>query len=317
MEPTYVSLAPLVQSTEQKGTVLVVVFQDAAGGAPVTASAPLRRSKGVAGATRDTVQRKVLSRLSFAISRAVNQAVGDVHVLGKFGAQAARSAMKGLADSVDSNYSAEEKQAAIVEAFQGVAGRFRWDGSAWVLDSAAPTVKTAFDRQLEDVPITDAADVAVLGRMLAELAAADGDFGDDERSFLETFLLADTDIDGLVAGPKLTHAELRQVSEGPVRETMLMLAWGLSFCDDELAPEEQEACRRYAQGLGISIARGKALRNAAASFVLESAFADAWAGGIADEAKREQALAAAERLGLPLPVAKRIESQYKRSHGIR
>lgn len=265
MEPTYVSIAPLVQSTEQKGAVLDVVFQDAQGGPPVSASAALRRSTGVAGATRATVQRKMLSRLSFAISRAVNQAVGDVPMLGTGAAQQARSVFQGLADKVNTNFSAEEQQAAVVEAFESVREQFRWDGAAWAYDAAG--ARSEFQQRLDDAPITERADLDVLARMLVELASADGDFGDEEREFLGTFLPGDLDLDGIIDGPALSDADLRGVSEGDVRETMLMLAWGLAFCDDELAAEEQALCRTYARGLVIAPSRRKAIRKAAEEFV--------------------------------------------------
>ncbi len=316
MKMDYASIAPLVRSSEQKGTVMQVVFQDAAGGAPVEASAPLQRGKAVASATRATAQRKLLSHLGFAISRAVNGALGDVNVLSKIAGGKARSAVQGLAASLDSKYSATEKQNAIVQAFAGVSDRFQWDGAAWVLAEASSVPRGEFSDQLDAAPIVARADLDVLARMLVEVAGADGEVGEDEREFLGTFLPPEMDVDALVDGPTLSDAELRGVSEGPVRESMLMLAWGLSFCDDELADEEQATCRRFARGLGISVARGKAMRNVAAGFVLEHVFAEAWSGGIADEERREEALAAADRLGLPRPVARRIESQYKRRHGI-
>ncbi|MCO4772215.1 MAG: TerB family tellurite resistance protein [Deltaproteobacteria bacterium] len=316
MNVDYASIAPLVSSSEQKGTVMMVVFQDAAGGDPVQASAPLQRGKDLAGATRATAQRKLLSHLGFAISRAVNSALGDVNILSKMAGSQARSAVQSLSSAIDSKYSDKEKQAAILQAFRSVADRFSWDGDAWVLSSAAAVPQGPFHEQLDSAPIHQRADLGVLARMLVELAGADGDVGEDEREFLGTFLPPDMGVDALIDGPALSDADLRSVSEGAVRESMLMLAWGLAFCDDELAKEEQETCRRFARGLGVSVARGKAMRNAAAGFVLEHGFAEAWSGGVADEALREEALSAADRLGLPRPVAQRIESQYKRRHGI-
>lgn len=312
----YDSIAPIVRSSEQRGTVMQVVFQDAAGGAPVEASAPLQRSKDLAGATRATAQRKLLSHLGFAISRAVNGALGDVNVLSKIAGGKARTAVQGLAASIDSKYSATEKQNAIVRAFRSVSDRFQWDGAAWVLAEASIVQPGEFSQQLDAAPIAERADLDVLARMLVELAGADGEVGEDERGFLGTFLPPGLVVDALIDGPVLTDAELRAVSEGPVRDSMLMLAWGLAFCDDELADEERDTCRRFARGLGISVARGKEVRNAAAGFVLEHVFAETWSVGVADEALREEAFALADRLGLPRPVARRIESQYKRRQGI-
>lgn len=312
----YDSIAPIVRSSEQRGTVMQVVFQDAAGGALVEASAPLQRSKDLAGATRATAQRKLLSHLGFAISRAVNGALGDVNVLSKIAGGKARTAVQGLAAAIDSKYSATEKQNAIVRAFRSVSDRFQWDGAAWVLAEASIVQPGEFSQQLDAAPIAERADLDVLARMLVELAGADGEVGEDERGFLGTFLPPGLVVDALIDGPVLTDAELRAVSEGPVRDSMLMLAWGLAFCDDELADEERDTCRRFARGLGISVARGKEVRNAAAGFVLEHVFAETWSVGVADEVLREEAFAIADRLGLPRPVARRIESQYKRRQGI-
>ncbi len=318
MHLDYPSIAPLVRSSDRQGSVLHVVFQDAQGGPPVQATGTLRRGTGAASATRSLVQSRLLSHLTFAISRAVSGALGD-NVVSRAGLRMARSAATDAASSSDLSFSSAEKQAATVEAFESVSSQFRWDGSAWVTDSTssrAPSQGGDFAAQLEAAPITDPADLVVLGRMLVELSGADGEIGADERTFLGTFLPADLDIDAVAAGPELTEAELSAVTAGPVRETMLMLAWGLSFCDDELADEEQAACRRFAEGLGVERPKGKALRNAAAAFVLEHAFAQAWSGGTCDEELREEAFAAAERLGLARPVAARIEARYKRRNNI-
>ena len=263
MDFNYASIAPLVSSSELSGSVLQVVFQDAQGGPSVSATGTLRTSGGVVGATRSTIQRQMLSRLSFAVTRAVSSALGD-NVVSRFGAGIARSAVQDAGRSA--TVSAEAKEAAVVEAFQSVSSQFRWDGAAWV--SAPPSAATLeFTRLLDKAPITARGDLAVLGRMLVELAGADGDIGDDERSFLASFLTGDVDVDSLAAGPPLTDAELAEVTQGPVRESMLMLAWGLSFCDDALADAEQDACRRFARGLRVAPARRKVLRSAAAEFV--------------------------------------------------
>ena len=267
MQIDYPSIAPLVRSSDQEGTVLQVVFQDAQGGPAVQATGTLRRGTGVAGATRATVQRKLLSKFSFAISRAVNDALGD-NVVSRAGLRMARSALDDAAVSVDQTYSPAEKQKAILEAFRSVADQFRWDGAAWVSDSPGGP-GGGFSAQLDAAPITEPDDLAVLGRMLVELSCADGELGQDERSFLATFLPAGTDVDELAAGPTLSVVDLSDVTEGPVRETMLMLAWGLAFCDDDLADAEKSACRRFSMGLGIPRARRKELRDAAAAFVLD------------------------------------------------
>ena len=271
MQIDYPSIAPLVRSSDQDGTVLQVVFQDASGGPAVQATGTLRRGTGVAGATRATVQRKLLSKLSFAISRAVSDSLGD-NVVSRAGLRMARSTVEDAAVKVDQRYSPAEKQKAILEAFRSVADQFRWDGAAWVTTSEPEPSggsRGAFGDQLDAAPIIEPDDLGLLGRMLVELSCADGEIGEDEREFLGTFLPADMDVDELAAGPKLSVVDLSDASEGPVRETMLMLAWGLAFCDDDLDDAEKAACRRFSMGLGIPRARRKVLREAASEFVLE------------------------------------------------
>jgi class 3 adenylate cyclase/SAM-dependent methyltransferase len=144
-------------------------------------------------------------------------------------------------------------------------------------ETSSSKAEAAFLRQLEEGPITDAADRQVTTRILVEMAGADGVLKEAERRFIGQFVEASLQtIEDILAGDPLSAEELARVSQGPVRESMLMLAWATALCDADLAEEEVERLAELAEGLDISEERAVELRGSAQLFLAEAAFSIVW-----------------------------------------
>jgi uncharacterized tellurite resistance protein B-like protein len=231
----------------------------------------------------------------------------------------AGAAVQGAVDRKGPSFSDDEKQAAVVQAFQNVASQFVWDGknSQWISASAAADLLTDFAAQLNSAPVAQKYDRGVLSRMLVETAMADGQLAEEEKTFLSGFTSAETGtIDALIDRPPLSAAELAECSSGPVRETMLMIAWGLACTDKDLAEAETRRLSELAHGLQIDEAKAQELRSFAVKFVVDQAVENAYPDGKLDTAAQAEVYLYAEQLGLDRGEAERVEIRYRKRNGL-
>jgi hypothetical protein len=191
---------------------------------------------------------------------------------------------------------------AIVDAFEAVAGSFRWDEAegAYVGVAAVPAPATSappaapaapapadggpsFADQLQAHPVTSPSDVDLLARILAAVIAGDGDVGDHERSTF-AYLVPGADLDALAALGPPGPFELARVQAGPVRETILLLAWSAAVIDAHLGNVESVVLDMIAEGLGVDADVAARLRRTAQRHVLDEARASLRAAGWDDQA---------------------------------
>ncbi|HWN67227.1 MAG TPA: hypothetical protein VNM90_06280, partial [Haliangium sp.] len=200
-----------------------------------------------------------------------------------------------------------------------VADRFVWDAaqSRYIAAQAGGEVITGFMRQLVDAPATTRYDRLVSVRMLTEIASADGQLGTDENMFLSGFITPDLGtVEELWRTPRLSNAELAETSEGPVRETMLMLAWAVAWTDEQLAPEEEARLREYATALAVPAPRMAELQSHVRNYLLDQALARAYGGGRRDPAAHAEAMAFARRLGMDDTTAERADIRFRKRNGL-
>lgn len=324
-EITYESLKSLIAREEAQGSTMLCTFRCPASQTEVEARAQMRKAPGamgrVASRAKETVKRGLFFQARSALSRAIGGLLGH-GMAGQMGRSvvhsAATEATRG-SGAAQVTFSAAEKQSAVVAAFQSVASRFAWDAdnSRWISAQLAGDVLTDFARQLEAAPVTQQYDVGVLARMLAEIANADGNIGDDEKGFLAGFVPPDAGtVDDLLATPPLSKVELEEAAAGAPRETMLMVAWALALTDEDLADEEQARLAAHAEGLGIGADRAAELKRFAQVFVVDQAVEAAYAGGQAGAEVRQQVLGLAQKIGLSADDAERVEVKYRKRTGL-
>lgn len=141
-------------------------------------------------------------------------------------------------------------QRAVVDAFRAAAF------------GAAPGAgrPTEFERQLQQAVALGAEDRKVLGRVLWDVAWADGRIASEEAAFLREYL------GGEVSVESVTGADLRRVTPA-ARETVLMIGWALALVDRELTAAEIALLEQNGADLQVPPARVQALREAARDFI--------------------------------------------------
>lgn len=285
-------------------------------GHEVEASAGLRAADTIGNRVAQSAKRSLMWSVRGAIASAVRRALGH-GMLGSMASSAARDAMSGSGTST--HFSEQDKQDAVVRAFESVSGQFAWDAQnqRYISAQAAGDVLSAFMKQLGTHPVSATYDRGVLARMLTEIAVSDGNLGDDERAFLSGFITPDLGtVESLAKAPRLSFAELAETTEGAGRDTMLMLAWGLAFTDEELAPAESARLGEYANGLGIRPERAGELQRFAQLYLLDQALGRAYAGGTRNAEAQAEAMAMAGRLGLDATEAERADIRFRKRNGL-
>lgn len=312
----YQAVQPLIAHAEQQGSTMRVVFRCPVSGQEVESSAGLRTGNSMTDRMAQSAKRSLMWSVRSAIASAVRSALGS-GILGNAAASVSRDAMSAGEDRI--RYSEDDKRDAVERAFQAVAGRFVWDTQQgrYIAAQAAGDVLTDFMRQLQAAPATTKYDRSVVARMLTEIAAADGQLGQDEHAFLAGFVTPDIGtVETLARAPRLSAAELAETSTGPVRDTMLMLAWAVALADDDLAPQEEARLAEYGHGLGIAGTRAGELKGHAQGYLLDQALARAYASGQRDPAAHAEAMELARRLGIDATLAERADIRFRKRYGL-
>ena len=317
-EVTYESIQSLIESAEQDGASMKVTFKCPVSGGTIESSAAIKKGKGIADVAKASAQKSLMYSLRRGVLGMVRSVLGG-GAFGRVGRDVANQLM-GEADKRSKEvFSEEEKNAAVVEAFNGVSSKWVHDAknNRWVLAQAAGELLSDFDKLLQKAPITQKYDRAVLARMLVEIANADGSIAAEEKEFLAGFVTADLGtVDELLAKPALSAAELSECSAGEVRDAMVMLDWAVSFTDEELAEAEVARIKTHAEGLGVEAKRADELKGIAQSYLFEQALSRIYSGGQVDAGKKGEVMTFAKNIGMDETAAERAEIRYRKRHGL-
>jgi len=165
--------------------------------------------------------------------------------------------------------------------------------------------------------VSEAVDRRLLGRLLVEVATVDGHLADEERAFVADFLdPALGTVDDLAAAPPLSTDDLAAASPGPVRETILMLAWALALSDERLAGREQERLMEVGLVFGVPGGRTMQLTDAAQELLLAQALRRVYAGGRRDDVAHAETMRFARNIGMEDAAAEDVDARYRRARGI-
>ncbi len=318
-EPTYETVAPLVDDVQTHRRTVTVRFTCRRSGESVQARATVPEGVGSAAMSRvgQSVKRSLMWSLRSSIASLVRGVFGH-GIVGRTASDlvyAATNEATRVSHQRADSLSQDEVQAGIVAAFASVRGRFVWDAERgeWVSASAAAELMSAFQRQLAQHPATHPYDRQVLARMLVEVARADGRVAAEEQTWLTELIGPDQgSLAQLAQRPPLTAAELSQTSHDDVRVSLLTTAWALALVDERFDPGERSLLERWGQGLGLRPAQVAKARDAAAGHLLDEALERMHAWGGHDAHARQELYALAARMGISRQAAEQAEAAFQR-----
>ncbi|MEQ8280884.1 MAG: hypothetical protein RMA76_35915 [Deltaproteobacteria bacterium] len=315
-EITYERIQPLIAATEQRGSSMHATFTCPVTGVSVASTASIQRGKGLVDVAKQSAKKNVMWSIRSSVARTVRSVLGS-GILGRVGTDMAREVMKNVEQGAKDSFSDDEKNAAVVQAFEAVASTFVWDPKRGQFVGASATEQSGFDAQLANAPVTEKFDRGVLARLLVEIAAADGKVDDDERAFLENFVTPDVGtVDALLTRGALSGADLGETAQGASRETMIMLAWAVAFADEELEMSETRRIVDAAQHLGVGGDRVDTLKHEAQLHLYDQALGNVYASGSQDTRAKADADAFAGRIGMSAEDIERADARYRRRHGL-
>ncbi len=311
-ELTYELVAPLVVQTDLSHGSVQVTFQCPVSGEQMRATGHITESAG--SKIKSDVKRSLWRNIRWSLSRMMYSVFG-YGVGGAIGSTVVDAA-GAAGDSRAHQPSEAELKEAILDAFRSVGNRWAWDESTqrFVSGSVFKELQTEFTVIVQTAQLAKAWDRAVLARMLAEIASADGQLAEEERELFHAFL-QEHKLDDLLERPPLSKADLEETSED-ARHVMWLLAAAMAVSDEHFADSEQKKLAFFAQGLGVAAddqTRGLEL---AKEYVLDQALESAYADGRLDKAEHQRVMQLAAKLGVGEDRAARLDARCRKRKGI-
>jgi uncharacterized tellurite resistance protein B-like protein len=313
--PSYDNVQPLAQTVDVRGRTIQVRFACPISGTTVDARYSMPRDNSMGSRVSQQMKRNLMWSLQSAVASAIRSTMGH-NMAGRVASDVARSAMTGVQQQVSSNtLSTREQSAALVEAFRTVQNQFVWDAhrNTWISQGSMNEAMSEFERLLTAAPIVHPYDRQIMARMLVEIARGDGRLSSEESTWLTEVITADLgDVHSLASRPPITPAELGSSSAGPVRKSLLVLAWAMALVDEDMATNEQALLGHYAGGLGMAHNDVETCRKAAQTYILDQAMERMFSWGGHDEYARSQLYGLAQRIGMPVEEAQQAEARHLR-----
>ena len=318
MQLNYDAIAPLIQNVQAQGRTVQVVFMCPVSQKQVRARHSMPVNNSVGSRIQQSAQRSFMYAAQNALSQVIRNIFG-YNVFGRVASDVTRQTMYATMNNSNRNLSAAEQQQAVVQAFQSVSSQFAWDArrNTFVSAAALQEALSPFDLQLQQAPIVHNYDKMILARMLVQMAMADGTISSEEETFLIGFLDPNLgSIESLRNRPPISGPEFSQVSQGSVRESMLLLVWTLALCDEDFAAQEQQLLQSFAQQLGLSSASIQKVRGAAHDYILSQALESMFGwGGNHDQYARQVLFELAQKIGVSQQEALMAEARFQRRRG--
>ena len=318
MQITYDNIAPLIQNVQVQGRTVQVLFVCPVSQTQVQARYNVPIDNGMGARIQQTAQRSFMYAAQNALSSVIRDVFG-YNLFGRVASDVARQTVSSAASNQNRNLSAAEQQNGVIKAFESVSSRFAWDPNrnSFISASALKDALSPFELQLQQAPIQHQYDRMILSRMLVEMAMADGTLSNQEESWLVDFLDPNLgSIEMLRSRPPISAAEFSQVSNGAVRESILMLVWSLAICDEDFAQQEQQLLQRFASNLGLSSSSIEKVKLASQDYILSQALEGMIGWGGHDQFARQKLFELAGKIGVSQNDALMIEARFQRRRGI-
>jgi len=315
MQPTYANITPLIVDITESGRSIQVVFQCPISGTQIPARASVSRDNSIGAQVKNSAQRSLMYAIQREVGNILRSVFGN-NTLGRTASDISRRTMYSASSQVMNGLSKKEKEEAIVKAFLSVQRKFTWDQNRqqWISSDSLRQTMSPFQQQQHAHPISHPYDITVLSRMLVEIAMADGQMTRSEREWLMMLFNPEYGtMEQIAQHPKLSSAELANTSSGGTRTTLLMLAWAVALCDEDLAQTEQIKLQEFGRGLQLSSQESVRAKQLAQSYILENAIEYIYSSALGNgNFSRQQILTVGANIGLSESEALDIEAKVKR-----
>lgn len=180
-----------------------------------------------------------------------------------------------------------ELEEVTMRGFEQISTQLAFIDNRWVGLLSHEHPSEFFERQLTAAPITETYDLEVLVRVLLEVSRSDTESREEEKAFLNEVVTDQSLIARLQKAPRITVAELAEVSSAHVKQTVLMLAWAMAYADGRLDPEEMDRLTHLCRGFMLPEHQMRELQLAAKLSLLDR-YLDAQRGKVTRAELREK-----------------------------
>lgn len=315
---SYYFIKPLIVQAERNNASMRCIFECPITGERVKSSARIRRSQELTDVAVRKTKQSLNRSFRHSIRHGILRKLG-YNMFGYFMAEMGSSVAHEVISSVQSTFTAEEQEKAMIEAFENVKSRFAWDkeNGRWVSVRAIKEQATDLAKLLYTAPISQRYDESVLARMLVEIATDDGYLAQEERAFLAHFMPSEFgSIEELAARPGLTTVELEETSQGTTRESMLMLAWTVALTDQKVESKQKARLQAFATALNIVSKQANKLKRFAQLFIIDQAIEQVYSSGQFDQAGQDEITRLAEQIALKPSEVQRAMIKYRKRNGL-
>lgn len=311
-------IEPLIVDIKEHGRSVHVVFKCPVSDFTVSSRFSVQRDRSLGSQLKKNAERSILNLIQRELSKVLRDVLGN-NAAGRMGSDIARRTMYSTSSQILNGLSNQERKDAVIAAFKKVKSQFRWntERQTWLaadMHTHLESTLSSFVVQNNNHPVSHPYDVQILSRMLVEIVMADGEMTQSEREWLIQLLNPEYGtMEQIAQFPPLTKAEFNNCSAGPVRTTMMMMAFAMSMCDERLVQEEITALETMANHLQLSTSDKYHAKFWAQTYILEQAihYISLSAYGNLQTA-RQQIVQMASRIGLSSEDALNIEAKVRR-----
>ncbi len=314
-ELKYDLVKPLVLREDMTGTTLNVIFECPVSNEQIKSSTNIAQSVG--DDVKRQLKRSVWQNMRWGLSRMMYGMFG--YGVGGALASTVTDTAASIGDARSFKPTKAQLESAVVDAFKSVQARFVWDksGNRFVSAKVFKELQTEFAILTANADFSTPFDRAVLARMLAEVAKADGELGEEERNFFAAFTAEEgsPDFDKILERPPLTKADLAETSAG-ARHAMFAMTAAMAFSDETLDAAESKKLAFFATALGIAEKDRTKLIEWAKDYLVDQVLEGAYADGSVDGDEQSHIYQLAANLGVPDERVERLDVRCRKRRGI-
>lgn len=300
MEITYELIKPIILEEKMEGSTMYCKFKvegeifESKNSVRVDSSDTSNKIKGM-------VKLNMISRMRSTLMRVIRTAVGG-GIAGNTAAMVGNEVVR--SQTSGANYSAADKQRAVIDAFERISFNLYFDQE--VKEWKIARRLSDFEKRLKANPLTVPYDKKTLARLLLEMAKADGQISSEEKDFFQEFLDEDTGTFAeLMRAATLSKVELEEVSAS-AKENVFMIACAVALTDKSFDESEKEKLIEVAAHMNIPENKRIDLLKLAQDYTIETAIQSS------GTMSREEVYAFADKIGMDRAEAERAQIKFEK-----